>query len=73
MLLLGLLNGFNASVQQNPAVSADTKTQIAAATEKGIPIVTTEQAHQALLDAGRDARPRRTRSRPTTPTPSSTR
>ena len=28
------------------------KTQIAAATEEGIPIVTTEQAHQALLDAG---------------------
>jgi hypothetical protein len=28
------------------------KTQIAAATEKGIPIVTTDQAHQALVDAG---------------------
>ena len=48
----GLLNGFNARIQQNPAVSADVKTQIAAATENGIPIVTTEQAHQALLDAG---------------------
>ena len=52
VLLLGLLNGFNSRIQQNPAVSADAKTQIAAATEKGIPIVTTEQAHQALLDAG---------------------
>jgi hypothetical protein len=31
---------------------SDVKTQIAAATEEGIPIVTTEQAHQALLDAG---------------------
>ena len=31
---------------------ADVKAQIAAATEEGIPIVTTEQAHQALLDAG---------------------
>jgi hypothetical protein len=33
-------------------LSSDVKTQIAAATEKGIPIVTTEQAQHALLDAG---------------------
>src|SRR6266480_3616864 len=52
VLLLGLLNGFNSRIQENPAVSADVKTQISAATEKGIPIVTTEQAHQTLLDAG---------------------
>jgi len=52
VLLLGLLNGFNTRIQQNPAVPADVKTQIAGATENGIPIVTTEQAHQALLDAG---------------------
>jgi hypothetical protein len=52
VLLLGLLNGFNSRIQENPAVSADVKTQIAAATEDGIPIVTTEQAHQTLLDAG---------------------
>jgi hypothetical protein len=52
VLLLGLLNGFNSRIQQNPAVSTEAKTQISAATEKGIPIVTTEQAHQALLDAG---------------------
>ena len=52
VLLLGLLNGFNSRIQENPAVPADVKTQIAAATEEGIPIVTTEQAHQALLDAG---------------------
>ena len=53
MLLLGLLNGFNTRIQDNPAVPPDVKTQIAAATEEGgIPIVTTEQAHQALLDAG---------------------
>ena len=52
MLLLGLLNGFNKRIEENPAVPADVKTQIAAATEKGIPIVTTEQAHQTLLDAG---------------------
>ncbi|TML48669.1 MAG: MFS transporter [Actinobacteria bacterium] len=52
VLLLGLLNGFNLRIEQNPAVPADVKTQIAAATENGIQIVTTEQAHQALLDAG---------------------
>jgi len=52
VLLLGLLNGFNSRIQENPAVSADVKTQISAATEQGIPIVTTEQAHQTLLDAG---------------------
>jgi hypothetical protein len=33
-------------------VPSDVKTQIASATEDGIPIITTKQAHQALLDAG---------------------
>jgi MFS family permease len=55
VLLLGLLNGFNKSIEQNPAVSPELKSQIATFTEKGIPIVTTEQAHQALLDAGATA------------------
>jgi MFS family permease len=52
VLLLGLLNGFNNRIEQNPGLSERVKTQIAAATESGIAIVTTEQAHQALLDAG---------------------
>jgi hypothetical protein len=52
VLLLGLLNGFNSRIQANPAVPADVKTQISAATEDGIAIVTADQAHQALLDAG---------------------
>ena len=52
VLLLGLLNGFNTRIQENPAVPAEVKTQIAAATEDGIPIVTTKQAHQTLRDAG---------------------
>ena len=52
VLLLGLLNGFNSRIQQNPAVPSNVKTQIAEATEKGIAIVTTQQAHQSLLDAG---------------------
>jgi hypothetical protein len=46
------LNGLNSRIEENPAVRTDVKTEIAAATEEGIPIVTTEQAHQALLDAG---------------------
>ena len=33
-------------------MSPDVKAQISEATENGIPIVTTGQAHQALLDAG---------------------
>jgi hypothetical protein len=52
VLLLGLLNGFNSRIEENPAVSPDVKTQVSEATENGIPIVTTEQAHQALLDTG---------------------
>jgi hypothetical protein len=52
VLLLGLLNGFNSRIEKNPAVPADVKTQISATTEDGIPIVTAEQARQALLDAG---------------------
>jgi EmrB/QacA subfamily drug resistance transporter len=52
VLLLGLLNGFNSRIENNPALTSGQKTQIAAATENGIPIVTSEQAHQALLDAG---------------------
>jgi hypothetical protein len=47
-----LLNGFNTRIQKNAAVPSDVKTQIAAATEEGIPIVTTDQAHKALVDAG---------------------
>ena len=52
VLLLGLLNGFNTRIQQNPAVPPDVKTQISRATETGIPIVTTDQAYQGLRDAG---------------------
>ena len=51
-VLLGLLNGFNSRIQENPDVPADVKAQISKATEKGIPIVTTDQANQALRDAG---------------------
>jgi MFS family permease len=52
VLLLGLLNGFTDRIQSNPAVPADVKAQVTKATEKGVPIITTQQAHQALVDAG---------------------
>ena len=52
VLLLGLLNGFHSRIANNPAVTSDQKTEIATATAKGIPIITTQQAHEALLDAG---------------------
>ena len=52
VLLTGLLTGFNDRIAENPALSDSTKTQLSAATENGIEIVTTEQAHAALLEAG---------------------
>src|SRR5436309_12392886 len=52
VLLLGLLNGFNSQIEQDPALSADVKTQVSKATETVIPIVTTDQANTALRDAG---------------------
>src|SRR5256886_17492927 len=51
VLLLGLLNGVNSRIQENPAVSADVKTQISAGTEQGIPVVPTEPVHQTLVAA----------------------
>jgi MFS family permease len=52
ILLMGLLTGFNTRIAQNPALSESTRTQIATATEHGIDIVTTEQAHAQALAAG---------------------
>ena len=52
VLLLGLLNGFNSRVEQNPAVPKNVKEQVSAATETGIPIITTEEAYKNLRDAG---------------------
>ncbi len=52
VLLAGLLTGFNTRIAENPAISESTKTQVAAATEQGIEIVTTEQVHAAALEAG---------------------
>ncbi len=52
VLLMGLLTGFNTRIAEDPALSDSTKTQLSAATEQGIEIVTTEQVHAAVLDAG---------------------
>ena len=52
VLLTGLLTGFNERIAENPALSDSAKTQLSAATEEGIEIVSTEQAHAAVLDAG---------------------
>lgn len=52
VLLAGLLTGLNARIAENPALSESAKTQLTAATEQGIEIVTTEQVHAAVIDAG---------------------
>ena len=52
VLLLGLLNGFNSRIEENPAVPQNVKEQISAVTETGIPIITTDQAYKNLRDAG---------------------
>jgi MFS family permease len=52
VLLMGLLTGFTARVAENPALSEPVRAKITAATEQGIEIVTTEQAHAAAVSAG---------------------
>ena len=52
VLLLGLLTGFNTRIAENPALSEPVRMEIAAATEEGIEIVTTEQVHAIVTDAG---------------------
>ena len=52
VLLAGLLTGFTNRLAENPAVSAPVRMQIEAATQQGIDIVTTEQAHAALISGG---------------------
>ena len=55
----GLLSGFNDRIAENPALSEPSKTQITAATEQGIEIVTTEQVHEAVLERAYAGRGRR--------------
>ena len=52
VLLAGLLTGFTTRIRENPALSPSTVTQLEAATEQGIEIITTDQAYATLIDAG---------------------
>ena len=52
VLLTGLLTGFQVRIAENPNLSEPARTEITAATEQGIEIVTTEQAHAAATAAG---------------------
>ena len=52
ILLAGLFTGFTSRISENPALSDPVRAQIRTATEQGIEIVTTEQAHAAVLAAG---------------------
>jgi EmrB/QacA subfamily drug resistance transporter len=52
VLLAGLLTGFTTRIAENPALPEPVRAQIESATEQGIDIVTTEQAHAVALSAG---------------------
>ena len=52
VLLTGLLTGFQTRIAENPTLSEPVRTEITAATQQGIEIVTTEQAHAAVTSAG---------------------
>jgi EmrB/QacA subfamily drug resistance transporter len=52
ILLAGLLTGFTNSVANDQSLSPRVRSEIQAATQQGIEIVTTEQANQAALAAG---------------------
>jgi MFS family permease len=52
VLLLTLTNGFVDRIQDNPDLSAKTRTALEQASAKGIPIVTVDQVHDAAVDAG---------------------
>ena len=52
VLLVGLLSGFNQRIAVNPDLSEPVRQKIAAGTEDGIEIITTDQAHALALDAG---------------------
>jgi EmrB/QacA subfamily drug resistance transporter len=55
VLLTGLLTGFQDRIAENAALSEQVRTELAAATEQGIEIVTTEQANAAVTAAGLSA------------------
>jgi MFS family permease len=52
VLLVGLLNGFQAHVQDNPALPASVEQRVLAATEEGIDMTTSAAVGQAAREAG---------------------
>ena len=52
VLLTGLLTGFQDRIAENSALSEPVRAEITAASQEGIEIVTTEQAHAAAIAAG---------------------
>jgi EmrB/QacA subfamily drug resistance transporter len=52
VLLTGLLTGFQTRIAENPELSEPVRAEIAAATQQGIEIVTTEQVNAVATSAG---------------------
>jgi MFS family permease len=52
VLIAALSTGFDARVQENPAVPADVRAQVSELASKGIPVVPVDQVQQAAVDAG---------------------
>jgi EmrB/QacA subfamily drug resistance transporter len=52
VLIAALSTGFVERVEQNPAVPASIREQVADAAEGGLPVISVEQAEQAALEAG---------------------
>jgi len=52
VLIVGLINGFNSKLADNPDVSPQARETISANTEEGIDIIPVSQAEQRALDAG---------------------
>ncbi|KRB36930.1 MFS transporter [Microbacterium sp. Root180] len=52
VFILLLTGGFGAAIDASPTLSDDVKQQVAEGTSSGAPIISQEQAEQAVLDAG---------------------
>ena len=52
ILIAALTTGFTERVESNPAVPAQVAEQLTQVTEQGVPVVSVDDAEQALLDAG---------------------
>jgi MFS family permease len=52
VLIGALTSGFVSNVEENPAISADVRAQVADATEDGIPVAPVDEVEQAALDRG---------------------